>query len=139
MKKTYSELIKIDSYEDRVKYLSTNNKVGDLRFGHARYLNQGFYKSLEWRRIRDKVLIRDNGCDLALPDRKIFSNPHIHHIVPITIEDIENRNDLVFNLNNLITVSQYTHNLIHYGKIENRIPYVLERKHNDTTLWRYDE
>lgn len=125
-----------NSYEDRVKYLSTNNKVGDLRFGHTRYLNQEFYKSVEWKCVRNKVLIRDNGCDLALPDREIFSNPHIHHIIPITVEDIENGSDLVFDLDNLITVSQYTHNLIHYGKIENRIPYILERKPNDTIPWR---
>lgn len=134
--KSYEELLSFDTYEERVKYLSTNNKVGDLRFGHARYLNQSFYNSAEWKRVRDKVIIRDNCCDLALPDREIFYRPYIHHINPITVKDIQEGNYCVIDLNNLITVSRYTHDMIHYGNIDNSITTVLERKPNDTTPWR---
>lgn len=134
--KTYDELMKLQTYEERVKYLSTNSKVGDLKFGHARYLNQSFYTSPEWKRVRREVLIRDNGCDLGLPDRPIPDRPIIHHINPISIADICDGNDCIFDLSNLITVSEYTHQLIHYGNIENKIPIILERKPNDTIPWR---
>lgn len=134
--KTYEELVRLKTYEERVEYLRTNSHVGDLKFGHARYLNQSFYRSPEWKRVRNQVLLRDLCCDLGLEDRPITHFPIIHHIVPITIEDIRDGNEMILDLNNLITVSDYTHRLIHYGDLKDRPPVVLERKPNDTIPWR---
>lgn len=136
MNKTYSELIKISSFEDRFKYLSLSGTVGETTFGGHRYLNQILYQTDKWKSVRRKVIIRDNGCDLAHKDYVISGSIYIHHIKPITIEDILEERSSVFDLENLISTSFRTHNAIHYGS-ENLLPEkYTERKQNDTCLWR---
>lgn len=136
MRKTYSELIKISSFEDRFKYLSLSGTVGKTTFGGHRYLNQILYQTDKWKSVRRKVIIRDNGCDLAHKDYIISGSIYIHHIEPITIEDILEERSSVFNLENLISTSFRTHNAIHYGS-ENLLPEkYTERKQSDTCLWR---
>lgn len=134
--KTYKELIKLKTYEERIKYLLTNDKVGDLKFGHARYLNQSFYSSTEWKRLRHKIITRDECCDLGLRERPIYDKPIVHHIIPITIDDICDADCLIYDPNNLITVSDQTHRLIHYGNTNKNIPTFSERKPNDTVPWK---
>ena len=99
------------------------------------YLNQMLYKSAEWKELRDKVIIRDNGCDLGIQDRTIFGKVLIHHINPITIEDVLNRNPIVFDLNNLICVSHMTHQAIHYGDSNLLMKDPIQRMKNDTCPW----
>lgn len=133
--KTYSELIKMPTYEERLNYLRITKPVAEETFGGHRYLNQMLYRSPEWKQVRNKVIIRDEGCDLGIEERPINSKLLIHHIEPITIDDILNRDPKIFDLNNLITVSNNTHQLIHYGgdDVERAQPNV--RTKNDTKLW----
>ena len=138
--KSYKELIKIDGYDNRLKYLMIpDGKVGDIKWGSHRPLNQLLYKSnkSEWSSIRRKVIIRDSGCDLGLDDYPIYKGRiTVHHINPITEEDILNRDPKVFDLNNLITVSHRTHMQIHYGSFNDDLPVNKERYENDTIPWR---
>ena len=136
--KTYSELITIPTYEDRFKYLKLGGKVGEATFGLERYLNQIFYKCPEWLEARDKAIIRDEGCDMAFPDYEIRGRIIIvHHINPITIDDIRNRSYKLFDLENLITTAHGTHNAIHYGDESFLIGQtVVTRKPNDTCPWK---
>lgn len=136
MNKTYSELCEIKSFEERFEYLKLNGIVGTDTFGFNRYLNQILYRSSEWKKIRNKVIIRDNGCDLGVEGYDISGRILIHHINPITIEDVRNRNSIIFDLNNLITVSHNTHNAIHYGDKDLLITGPVERKPNDTCPWK---
>lgn len=134
--KTYSELMQLSSYEDRLQYLKLSGVVANETFGFDRYLNQHFYKSAEWRRIRDQVIIRDNGCDLGCSDREIFGNIIVHHMNPVTLEDLENNPDILLDPEYLICVSLATHNAIHYGDINtNSMENNTERKPGDTRLW----
>ena len=114
--KTYSELIALPTFEERFKYLQLKGSVGKETFGFDRYLNQNFYRSAEWKRVRDKVIIRDNGCDLGIEDRLIYGNVLIHHMNPINDKDIYNLTDILLNPEYLICVSHNTHNAIHYSK-----------------------
>lgn len=133
--KTYSELIKLSTFEERLRYLQINGKVGDFTFNGYRQLNQIIYKTYEWKSTRRKVILRDDGCDLADPDYPILGDIYIHHIEPLTIGDILERKPCVFDLNNLISCSFTTHNAIHYSdEVVTRKPIV--RKPNDTCLWR---
>lgn len=133
--KCYSELIKISSYEDRFEYLKLDGLVGDITFGGHRILNQLLYHSSEWRRLRNSIIIRDGGMDLAHNDYPIYGKIYIHHIEPITIDDILQRCPSVFDPENLISVSFETHNAIHYGD-KNLLPkVVMERQPGDTCLW----
>lgn len=134
MYKSYSELIKIKKFDDRLRYLTLKGKIGEQTFGGHRLLNQTLYKSYEWKSIRKKIILRDNGCDLAHDDYPIGGHIYIHHLNPITIEDILNRKANIFDEENLVAVSFKTHNAIHYG-VEELIPRSLERKRNDTCLW----
>ena len=135
--KTYSELSMISDYVERYNYLKLGGKAGEITFGNERYLNQLLYKSPEWKRIRRDIIIRDNGCDMGLDGYSINGIPLIHHINPITVEDIVNRNKCVYDPENLITVSRRTHNAIHYGDIELlTIDEIIERRPNDTIPWR---
>lgn len=137
MNKSYSELIAIDSFEERVKYLRTENVVGEDVFGYYRYLNQQFYKSREWlKEIRPSVIVRDSGCDLAYLDRVIPDGIpiYIHHINPITVEDLINHSDLLRDPENLITTTFITHNAIHYGG--EILEDYKERSPFDTCPWR---
>lgn len=137
MTKSYKELMTLDTYESRLKYLQTHNKVGYDTFGNLRLLNQALYKSYEWKKIRTKVILRDKGCDLGCPDRPIFGKIYIHHINPITADDILKRNPIIFNMDNLISVSMETHNAIHYGDESVIHKYdVVERYPGDTCPWK---
>lgn len=134
--KTYSELLKLPSFSERFDYLRTGSIVGDPTFGMERYLNQTFYRSKEWMAVRRDVIIRDNGCDLGLEGYAISGSIIVHHMNPITIEDIETRNPKILNPEFLICVSDMTHKAIHYGD-GNFLPRTfVERKPNDTCPWK---
>lgn len=134
--KSYEELCRLNSFEERFKYLSLNGNVGEYTFGVDRFINQNFYMSAEWKRVRDFVIIRDNGFDMGLDGYPIIGNIFVHHINPLTKEDIINHSEKLFDPNNLICVSKETHNAIHYGdnSYSNRHDFV-ERKPGDTKLW----
>ena len=136
MRKTYTELITIPTLEERFEYLNQGNAVGAETFGYDRYLNQRFYRTSEWQRVRRNVIARDEGCDMAHPDFPIYGKVLIHHINPITIEDLMERNPIIFDLNNLVCVSHHTHNAIHYGDSNLLIMPPVERRANDTSPWR---
>lgn len=137
MKKTYNELITFDKFEDRFEYLKIKGNVGEATFGSQRYLNQMLYRNPQWKSIRNKVIIRDNGCDLAHPDYEINGQAaYVHHINPITIDDIVNENPKIFDMNNLITTTFQTHQAIHYGSRDILLLNPIERKPNDTCPWR---
>ena len=137
IKRTYAELIQLYSFEDRFRYLKLNGSIGSSTFGFDRYLNQKFYKSLEWKHVRDFVIVRDQGCDLGCLDKPIFGKILIHHMNPISIDDLSNGYEDILNPDYLISVSLDTHNAIHYGdeSIFNKYA-VKERTANDTILWR---
>lgn len=133
--KTYSELIRLPTFKERYRYLRIGGSIGEYTFGAERYLNQAFYKSKEWRKIRDEVIVRDNGCDLAFEDFDIFDQIVVHHMNPITIEDIENYSDNLVNPEFLICTSELTHKAIHFGN-EHLLPRpIVERRPGDTCLW----
>ena len=134
--RTYSELITIPTFEERFEYLKLNGSVGLETFGHDRYLNQILYNSPEWRRFRPEIIVRDNGCDLACDGSETFAKILIHHINPITAQDILNRNPKVFDPENVITTVHNTHNAIHYGDENLLITAPIERSRNDTCPWR---
>lgn len=136
MTKTYEELILLKTFEERFEYLSMSGKIGDPTFGSHRGLNQMLYTSPEWKEIRRKVILRDNGCDLALPGYQISTRAYIHHINPITEDDILNHSPEIFSLNNLVCVSFKTHNAIHYGNKEGISRDPVIRRPNDTCPWR---
>lgn len=134
--RTYSELIKLQSFEERFEYLKLNGRVCEETFGFDRYINQIFYKSKEWQKVRDTVIIRDNGCDLGLQDREIRGRILIHHMNPISKEDILRRSDTILNPEYLICTTKNTHNAIHYGDISLLMSDPIERKPNDTCPWK---
>ena len=135
--RTYSELIQIPSYIERYRYLKLGGKAGEITFGNERYLNQILYKSPEWKTFRREMILRDEGYDLGVSGYAITGVPILHHINPITIEDAYDRNDCIFNPENVITVSRRTHNAIHYGDEELLlIDEIIERTPNDTIPWR---
>lgn len=135
--KTYSELIQIPTFEERFEYLKLDGNVGEDTFGFDRWMNQIFYRSPEWKRIRDEVIIRDNGCDLAMPGHEIYGRILIHHMNPISVDDIERRTDLLLNPEYLISTVHRTHNAIHYGD-KNLLPQgPVVRTPNDTCPWKH--
>lgn len=134
--KTYSELITLPTFEERYRYLRLRGSVGKDTFGFDRYLNQNFYRSLEWKRVRDKVIIRDNGCDLGIEDRMIPGRVLIHHMNPITEQDILRATDILLNPEYLICVSHTTHNAIHFGDEDLLITNPVVRTPNDTCPWK---
>lgn len=133
---SYSELITLPTFEERYRYLRKSGIVGEETFGSHRYLNQTLYTSPEWRSVRNHVIIRDNGCDLAMEGYEIRDRVYIHHINPITEEDILDRRPALFDMENLICVSFNTHQAIHYGD-ESLLPIISfnERTPGDTKLW----
>lgn len=137
MIRCYSDLIKMDTFEDRFNYLALHGRVGKDTFGYERYLNQMLYKNYKWRSLRNQIIIRDGGCDLALEGYDIHDKIYIHHMNPITAEDIENNSKYLWNPEFLICVSFSTHNAIHYGDTSylNRNK-VIERSPNDTIPWK---
>lgn len=136
MNRSYEGLISIDSFQDRFDYLRMRGMIGDQTFGGRRYLNQRLYQSAEWKQVRRDVIIRDNGCDLAHPDYPIYGKIYIHHIEPITPDDIYRGTRVVFDPNNLVCVSFDTHNAIHYGDGTLLQKEYVERTKNDTCPWR---
>ena len=135
--RTYSELIKLPTFEERYAYLRLGGRVGEATFGFDRYLNQMFYKSDEWLAIRDKVIVRDNGCDLGLEGREIESSILIHHMNPISKKDILERSDFLLNPEYLICTIKNTHDALHYGDENLLIKDPIERRKNDTCPWRH--
>lgn len=137
MIRTYSELVSLPTFEERFEYAMLFGSVGIETFGGHRWLNQDFYTSREWRHARNPVISRDDGCDLAIPDREIYDQVIIHHLNPITQEDLENGSPLVFDPEYLICVSPATHKAIHYGREFLLAPTKLvERRPNDMIPWR---
>ena len=135
--RTYSELSKLATFKERFNYLSLNGQVGKDTFGFDRIFNQKFYTSKEWRHIRDLVIVRDNGCDLGIEGYDIFGqNLIIHHINPISLEDIESKSDILLNPEYLITTTHNTHNAIHYGDDKLLITGPIQRSKNDTCPWK---
>lgn len=134
--KRYSELITFETFEDRYKYLRLGGTVGEETFGYDRIFNQRFYSSYEWKRIRDQVIVRDNGCDLGIAGRQIYGPIYIHHINPILLQDIENATDILLNPEYLICTSFNTHNAIHYGDESLLVKDPISRRPNDTCPWK---
>lgn len=134
--RSYSEMKALPTFEERYKYLRLGGVVGEETFGFDRYLNQLFYKDPEWRATRDKVILRDEGCDLGISGREIYGRVLIHHINPITKEDILHRSPKLFDLENLICTSKLTHDAIHYGDDSILYKDPIERTKNDTCPWR---
>lgn len=132
----YSELITLPTFEERFRYLRLQGNVGEDTFGFDRYLNQKFYRSAEWKRIRDQVIVRDMGCDLGIEDRPIHSRILIHHMNPITIKDIRYVTDALLNPEYLISVTHATHNAIHYGDEDLLVAAPIVRLPNDTCPWK---
>lgn len=134
--KTYSELIKIPTFIDRFSYLKLDGHVGDETFGFDRYLNQQFYHSREWRRIRDYVIARDLGCDLGIEGYEIHGKIYIHHLNPITQKDIVHSNEDMIDPEFLICATHNTHNALHYGDESLLVTDPIERRPNDTCPWK---
>lgn len=132
----YRELVRIDDFYERFKYLRLLGEVGEITFGWERFINQALYRSSKWRKTRDKVIIRDNGCDLAHPDFEIRDRIIVHHMNPITLEDIEVENEFVYNPDFLICVSPITHNAIHYGDADLLPTLPIVRYPGDTCPWK---
>ena len=134
--RTYSELITLPTFIERFRYLKLNGSVGMDTFGHDRYLNQILYHSEEWRRFRREVILRDNGCDLGCEDYEIHGRVLIHHINPITVEDVIRRDPCIFDFENVISTSHNTHNAIHYGDESLLVTEPIVRTPYDTCPWR---
>ena len=135
--KTYSELITIPTFKERYEYLRLKGLVGEETFGYDRYLNQSFYKSREWMDIRDYVIVRDNGCDLGMPGHEIHGRILIHHMNPITKEDILRRSKFLLDPEYLISTIKTTHDAIHYGDENLLMDEPIVRTKNDTCPWRH--
>jgi len=133
--RTYSELTQLKTFEERFNYLKIFGKLGISTFGFDEYLNQAFYSSTEWKTVRRSVIVRDNSCDLAIQDRSIFYNVRVHHMNPISVDDLDMGSDFLLNPEYLICVSLNTHNAIHFGNESNLIRLPRERTKGDTKLW----
>ena len=134
--KTYSELSRLPTFRERYQYLRLDGRVGEDTFGFDRYLNQVFYRSQKWKTIRDFVILRDNGCDLGMPGFEIYGKIIIHHMNPITVDDIRHGNDSILDPEFLICVTHNTHNAIHYGDESLLITEPIVRTRNDTCPWK---
>lgn len=130
--RSYSELIELDSFQERFDYLSLGGMVADETFGTERWINQQFYRSREWRDVRDEVLIRDGSCDLGIPGLEVHRNAHIHHMNPMTARNIVHGDRDILDPEFLITTSFRTHNAIHYGDASQLFQGVVERSPGDT-------
>ena len=135
--RTYSKLIELPTFEERYRYLRIGGTVGEETFGFERYLNQEFYKSDEWKSVRRQVIIRDNGCDLGMEDREIYGRIIVHHMNPITIDDLIQRSDFLLNPEYLICTVKATHDAIHYGDESLLLKPPVERTKNDTCPWKH--
>lgn len=133
--RTYSELKSFSTFDERFEYLKLDGSVGHSTFGFDRWINQRFYTSWEWKRAREAVIVRDNGCDLGINGHEIYADILVHHINPMTVDDIRNGEDWMINPEYLITTTKRTHNAIHYGNNLQMPKVVTERKMGDTKLW----
>lgn len=134
---TYSELIRLPTFEERLRYVRTNSSIGSETFGPDRYINQNFYKSYLWtKEIRPQIILRDKACDLAMNGYDIFDRIYIHHLNPITVDDIVNFTDLAVNPEYLVCVSFYTHNLLHFSNDSAIFDLPTERSKNDMCPWK---
>lgn len=136
MNKTHSELIRLPTFLERYRYLKIGGRVGEDTFGYDRYLNQILYRSIEWKNFRREIIVRDNGCDLGCEGYEIYGKVLVHHINPITIREIHNRDRKIFDPENVICVSHNTHNAIHYGDETLLITEPIVRAPNDTCPWK---
>lgn len=136
MIRTYTELSKLPTFKERYRYLQLNGAVGQDTFGFDRYLNQGFYKSKEWKSIRDQVIVRDNGCDLGVEGYDIHARIYIHHMNPILPKDIVDQTEFLLDPEYLICVTHNTHNAIHYGDESLLVTEPVVRTPNDTCPWK---
>lgn len=134
--RTYSELITLPTFEERFQYLKLGGSVGKETFGFDRYLNQTFYRSQEWKSIRDFVIVRDLGCDLAMEGYEIHGRIYIHHMNPISVRDIINQSEYLLNPDFLVATTHQTHNAIHYGDVNLLVTAPVERSRNDMCPWR---
>lgn len=132
---TYRELILRDSFLARFRYAVIGGEIGVATFGFDRHLNQSFYASREWKQARDEAIIRDNGCDLGVPGHEVHDRILVHHMNPISVEDLKDFNPDILNPDYLICVSTRTHNAIHFGDESQLPPPIVERTPGDTTLW----
>lgn len=137
MSRTYSELILLPTFKERYEYLRLDGVIGEETFGFDRYVNQRFYKSREWKQVRDLVIIRDNGCDLGIEGFDIYGKIFIHHMNPIMLRDIQNATEFLLNPEYLICTTLDTHNAIHYGDSNLLVTAPAERTKNDTCPWKH--
>lgn len=133
--RTYSELRRLETFEERFDYLVLRGEVGEATFGFDRWINQRFYRSREWQQVRDLVIVRDNGCDLGVLGYEIHARLMVHHMNPVTPEDLERGETWVLDPEYLITTTHRTHNAIHYGDDSLLVKPPVERRAGDTTLW----
>jgi hypothetical protein len=133
--RSYSEFARIQSFEDRYAYLRVNSSIGIATFGFERWLNQAFYTSTQWRQARQEVIARDRGCDLGVEGYELYDRIVIHHMNPMTIEQVDKGDPVILDPEFLISVSQTTHNAIHYGDERLLVKPLVERRPNDTKLW----
>lgn len=136
MTRFYTRLSKLTTFEERYKYLQLGGNVGEETFGFDRFINQNFYRSQEWRSIRDYVIVRDNGCDLGIEGYEIHGKIYIHHMNPILVNDFETQSKFLLDPEYLISTTHQTHNAIHYGDESLLMKAPIERNINDTCPWR---
>lgn len=134
--RTYSELITLPTFEERYRYLRLGGRVGEDTFGFDRWINQAFYKSDDWLAIRDYIIVRDNGCDLGIKGREIHGRILIHHMNPVSVDDILKRSEYLLNPEYLISTVKRTHDAIHYGNESSLLTIPRERTRNDTCPWK---
>lgn len=133
--RTYNELCQLDTFEERFDYLKLDGSVGQVTFGFERYLNQSFYTSSEWKQVRNSVIVRDNGCDLAVPGYEIHVDALVHHINPMIPDDVISHEEWILDPEYLILTTKSTHNAIHYGNTSLFPKVTTERSAGDTQLW----
>lgn len=136
MIRTYTQLLRLPTIQERFEYLKLKGEIGQATFGFDRYLNQAFYSSKEWKKVRRDVIVRDEGWDLGVEGYPCGNRPTIHHINPITIEQVESADPVIFDLDNLILCSYDTHNAIHFGAVRKRYETPVQRRPNDTCPWK---
>jgi len=136
MNKSYEELRKLQTFEERYEYLRLGGTVGRETFGFDRYMSRALYGSLNWKQVRRQVILRDDGCDLGISDRQLFGRITVHHINPIRVEDLEQRAECIFSLDNLICTGYDTHNAIHYGDASLLVRLPPPRRKGDTCPWK---
>lgn len=132
----YSELVLLATFEERFRYLRLDGAVGEETFGFDRSVNQRFYGSVEWKSVRDFVIVRDGGCDLGVAGHEIYGKVFIHHMNPLLLKDFERKSDFLLDPEYLVATTHHTHNAIHYGDERLLVTAPIERSRNDTCPWK---